>query len=506
MRISHRVIAVLWIAVAFSCNRAPVEKNSAGEDSETINEETRRLISAIEVTNGVAKVSASIFAIPDSWLERHLKPEQVKTLSPAVGVIPKDRQYDGLVIAMPLTGDLAAMAADYDVFVMAVRGNSAKFHRAGKDRVMAADGNRAPALRVRLSEPASLKGRPAAPLALALVSMRDGGSLGLVATAKPEEGGDSATTVVLPEISDPACMFPGCDKLTAPVSSPNQTPESPGAAQPEQPPQPAVPSNEVVLTPTPSPPKTCCACVYQDGGTANGSCASRETEAKCGNTVNGPCHWTGKSCIPAWKEDCNGADSPFQQAMKAAGNSCDVTGSFPNTTFIDNPVEGTPSLKTWPRDQKCTSIVTWYTGHGQNYADTLPIQLCEACQGGDNSFTCTGCSGMCGKDDEAITKQLCDELKKAEKAGSISTTGNQTCVKTYDAMSPKTITVSWEPGKEDCTSSVTFGPCSGGLKSCDTTDARNKVSYQCTNSSGIVVTKTCKCGWASLIGFSCGFE
>jgi hypothetical protein len=477
---------VLWIAAASSCNRAPVEKNGAGEDSTITDEDARRLISMIEVTNGTAKVSASIFAIPDSWLERHLKPEQGKTLSPVVGVIPADRKYDGLVVSMPLAGEFAAMASGSDVFVMVVRGQSARFHKAGKDKVMAADGDRAPALRVKFSEPPSLKGRPAAPVALALVSMADEGSLGLLATAKPEVNGDSTTTVPLPENPGTGCTFPGCPADPTPTN-----------ASPEQ-------SNEVVLTPTPSPLKTCCACVYQDGGTANGSCASRETREKCGDTVNGPCHWTGTSCIPAWKEDCNGANSPFQQAMKAAGNTCDVIGSFPNTTFIDEPVPGTPSLKSWPTDQKCTSIVTWYTGHGQSYATSLPDQLCEACIGGNNSITCTGCSGMCGKNDDDVEKQLCDKLTAAGVAGSISTTGNQTCVKIYEEMSPKTITVTYDP-REGCKSTVKYGPCSGGLKSCSRNED-GKVSYQCTNTSGNVVTKTCRCGWASLIGFSCGFE
>ena len=256
------------------------------------------------------------------------------------------------------------------------------------------------------------------------------------------------------------------------------------------------------------PPKTCCACIYQDGGEALGSCESRQSEEQCGDPSKGPCRWDEGKCVANWKSDCEGPGSPFSKAMAAMPDKkCDVTGVFPNASFLDaaQPAGQLPagqvpdSLQTWSSTNQCTDFVGWYTGHGQGYATSVPQVLCDL---GLNSgtFTCTGCSGMGPKKDlQAMKAALCAKLKAGGKPAKVTTTGNQTCVTSYAEMSQKTVTVSWTPPNAECDMKVEFAPCSQGRKSCDGSEEGR--TYQCNNGKGIV-TKTCTC----LLGLSCGFK
>ncbi len=264
------------------------------------------------------------------------------------------------------------------------------------------------------------------------------------------------------------------------------------------------------VAPSPSPAaKSCCACVYQEADPAGGTCDSRRTKDTC-EIPNGPCSWQsgqdGGTCFPTYQGDCqaqaNGS-SPFHQAMQNAGNKCEVTGSFPNTTFIDTQTANIDNVKSWSQKNACTNLVVWYTGHGKNYSTNTNLfgQICEACPGGaGNTITCTGCSGMSGADPNKIRDDLCAKLKATGQAGSITTTGNQTEVTSYDGMSAMTITVSYAPPSEICTMDIVYAPCSEGRKSCKDTEAKSKVSFFCNSGKGIV-KKTCTCGL-----FSCGFE
>ena len=244
------------------------------------------------------------------------------------------------------------------------------------------------------------------------------------------------------------------------------------------------PTQTETILPVPStePTEVCCACVYQDSETGGG-CAFKE-KAVCDSSESGGCAWDScnKVCYPRYQADCVG-----EHYSKFFGDgACTRTN-----TMSSNVIESWLKL---PRGE-CKSMNVFYTGHGKRMATELPGVLSELYPGSDNKITDTGCNGLVsGRDDEAFRSGLCDKLKAAGISGSITTTGQQSAVRVHEALTSKTIKISWTPPDATCKEDISYGSCANSRKECDQTEAKPPTpsSYLCNTGNGIT-TKTCSC-------------
>ena len=252
---------------------------------------------------------------------------------------------------------------------------------------------------------------------------------------------------------------------------------------------PAVPTQTTFPVPSTGPTETCCACVYQDSE-ALGGCASK-TEAACQLSGSGGCSWNSceKVCYPTYKADCEGEPyAKFYVDQQTLGGACTRSNTMSSNVYKD-----------WlnlPRGE-CKSMKVFYSGHGKFMATGLPNDLLEHYPGGDNVVKDTGCSGLApGNGDEAFRSGLCNQLKAAGVSGSVTTTGQQTEVRTHEELTSKIIKISWTPGDAACKEDISYGSCAESRKDCDETKASPPTpSYYFCNTGNGIIKKTCSCSY-----------
>lgn len=253
--------------------------------------------------------------------------------------------------------------------------------------------------------------------------------------------------------------------------------------------------------------KICCACLYQEGEPRGiGECELITKKESCTPTPSSPCIWKaweygypkGK-CVPQFLADCSAYyESPFTVAMRP--NSCDVTNTFPHSvTWLLNEQD---LLSIWAKNAECGTLHVWYAGHGKMLpTDTaFSNKLCNACPEGNNSITCTGCSGMATLPVNDIVEELCKQLK-ASNGSSITITGNQTYVTTYDKMTEQTITVVLDQSSGTCTHTITYVNCDNARTMCS--EGEKGQTYYCTASTNStqLLLRTCECWWGGWCGY-----
>lgn len=276
--------------------------------------------------------------------------------------------------------------------------------------------------------------------------------------------------------------------------------------EPDEPDQEPAHNDEELWNLEDPPPRvnTCCFCVYQDHGKLGGSCELRPDKDSClARGKSDACSWRKGKCVPTWKQDCEGAESPFSLAMQSKGITCDKTG-VQASPWMDSPND----FSNWTEQQSCQSVHVWYTGHGKRYDSTLVGPICQNCSGGDNSVTCTGCQGKERVNFSHIKNELCDQLRARGVKGSVTSTGNQTYVTAYETMTPATVTCRYDPAKDEpntCQCTIKYVECSKGKSECNCNKEIGQ-SYKCEGSDQKIYERTCYKTWWGTFGGSCSYS